>query len=347
MWLSRPASTWRGAVMLAENGICSAQQGAAEESYSSEILSSPEAILAISNKAQSLLQARESTCDPLFFLASIETQVWIPRVVSVEEAGQIVGILYAKERKCAGVPLGIIYADGSLGSMIVAEEDQRERILETAIRKLWERPGIRSLRVLVQPNSREDVVFRRSFASHAGQTVDVRYSAIENHCVLDLPEEYESFLNILGKHTRRNFRYYRRRSEAAGWKYVDRMSLIEFREVALRLLAKDVVGADRSGLTRALNMLSCTKRPIMIGLKGEDGEWVSILGGWYECDRAVVFCQMNNEKDHPDSSLSIVLRGYLIEALIQAGVPKLFWAGIGQPLLRHCYFGSHYGRVFR
>ena len=29
-----------------------------------------------------------------------------------------------------------------------------------------------------------------------------------------------------------------------------------------------------------------------------------ILGGWYEYDRAWwFFCQMNNEKDYPDSSL--------------------------------------------
>ena len=333
--------------MLAESRIFWAGQGVAEERYSAQILSSPEAVMALSNRAQHLLQGRESTCDPLFFLASIETPVWIPRVVSVEEAGHIVGILYAKERKYKGVPLGIYFADGSLGSMMVADEDRRERILETAIRKLWKRPGRRSLRVLMPPDSCEDVAFRKSFASDAGQPVDMRYSAVENHCVLDLPQEYECFLNSLGKQSRRNFRYYRRKSEGAGWKYVERMSPIEFREVALRLLAKDVIGADRSGLTRALNMLSCTSRPIMIGLKGEDGEWVSILGGWYEYDRAVVFCQMNNEKDYPDSSLSIVLRGYLIESLIQSGVAKLlFWAGIGPPLLRHCHFLPTTGASF-
>lgn len=326
--------------MLAESRIVCAGQGvAAREGYSAEVLSTPEDVLALSNRAEHLLRGHESTRDPLFFLASIETEVWIPRVVSVEEAGKVVGILYAKERKYAGVPLGILFADGSLGSMTVADQHRREGILETAIRKLWELPGVRSLRVLVPPDSCEDVAFRRSFAAEAGRTVDVRYSAVENHCVLDLPEDYECFLNSLGKQSRRNFRYYRRRAERAGWKYVDGMSPIEFREIALRLLAKDVVGADQSGLTRALNMLSCTNRPILIGLKSDDGEWVSILGGWYEYDRAVVFCQMNNEKDYPDSSLSIVLRGYLIESLIQNRVSKLlFWAGIGAPLRRHCHF---------
>jgi hypothetical protein len=117
------------------------------------------------------------------------------------------------------------------------------------------------------------------------------------------------------------------------------VSLDDFRDIAFRLLAKGVVGADQSGLIRALNMLSCTDRPIMIGLRGEDGEWVSILGGWYEYDRAVVFCQMNNDKDYPHSSLVVVLRAYLIESLIRRGITKLlFWAGIGEPLRRHCRF---------
>ena len=133
-----------------------------------------------------------------FFLASIEAEVWIPRVVSVEEAGRIVGILYAKERKCASVPLGLVFTDGSLGSMFVAEENRREQILETAIRKLWERRGVRSLRVLVAPDSCEDVVLRRTFASDSG--VDVRYSAVQNHCILDLTEKLcECFLNTMGK----------------------------------------------------------------------------------------------------------------------------------------------------
>jgi hypothetical protein len=144
---------------------------------------------------------------------------------------------------------------------------------------------------------------------------------------------------MMGKHTRRNFRYYRRRSENAGQSYVETISFADFKSVAFRLLAKDVVGADRNGLVRALSMISSSQRPIMIGLRNQDGDLISILGGWYEYDRAVVFCQMNNDKDYHDSSLCTVLRGYFFENLISQGVTKvLFWAGIGEPLRRHCHF---------
>src|SRR5579872_6413193 len=282
--------------MLLENGL--AADGVEATQYSARVLSNPDAMMSLLNQVQHLLQGRESTCHPQFFLASIEREVWIPRVVVVEDADRVVGILYAKERKCAGIPLGIVFADATQGSMIVAEDERREEILEAAIHKLWGTPGIRSLRVLLQPGSSEERVFRRSLASKATSgAIDVQYSTVENHCVLDLPDDYECFLMSLGKQTRRNFRYYRRRAEHAGLRYVNEISLSVFKEVAYRLLAKDVVGSDKSGLTRALGMLSCADRPIMVGLRGEDGEWVSIIGGWYEYDRAVLFCQMNDEKD--------------------------------------------------
>jgi len=171
------------------------------------------------------------------------------------------------------------------------------------------------------------------------QSFDIFQEDLRNHAVLNLSATYELFLERLGKQTRRNFRYYRRRSEAAGQKYVEEMTLEGFRASAFQMLEKNVVGGDRSGLDRALGMLAHAKLPVLVGIRRPDGEYVSILGGWYEGNRAVVFCQMNNEKDYPNSSLSIVLRGYFIESLIQRGYLDLvFWAGIGKPLLRHSYF---------
>jgi hypothetical protein len=257
-------------------------------------------------------------------------------VVTVQESGRIIGVLYAKERKYLGMRLGVVYADATLGAMMVAEQGRRSEILEVAIRTLWDSYNIRSLRMLVVPGSFEDAVITERIPLHAA---DVRYSKVENHCVLELPSTYDGFLQMMGKQTRRNFRYYRRRSQHSGQTYVASMSFADFKQIAFRLLAKGVVGADRSGLNRALSMISSSERPIMIGLRNQHGGLISILGGWYEYDRAVVFCQMNNDKDYRDSSLCTVLRGYFFESLIAEGVTKvLFWAGIGEPLRHHCNF---------
>jgi hypothetical protein len=277
----------------------------------------------------------EKTCSPQFYLASIEKDKWIPRVITVTEAGSTVGVVYAKERKFAGIATGLIYADATLDTMVVAKPEDRERVLELAVRQFANRPRFLGMRILVPSEGYENRAIERILASHR---LDVCRTRGENHSVLDLASSYESFLAGLGSRTRRNCRYYRRRFETIG-KYVPHVSFTEFQSVAMRMLKQSVVGARQSGVNRALRMLSAVDRPILVGLRRHDGEFLSIVGGWYEFDRAVIVFQMNNEQDHPQSSLSLVARGYLIEELIAQGVRKLlFWAGAGPPLDRYCYF---------
>jgi hypothetical protein len=247
-----------------------------------------------------------------------------------------VGIVYAKERKFAGVPTGVIYADAALDSMVVAAVRDRERVLEIAIRRLRETPGHLGLRLSVRPDGFEHSVVNRMLPSLA---MDVHYANVENHAVLDLPRCYESFLENLGQKTRRNFRYYRRRSEALDRRYIAEVPLPEFRAATRGLLKKSVIRARRNGVARALRMFAEVDRPILVGLRNSTGEWLSILGGWYESDHAVIFLQMNNDRDYPESSLCTVLRGYLIEnAILRGATAILFWSGVSAPLSRYCRF---------
>jgi hypothetical protein len=285
--------------------------------------------------AVSLPDDCENTCNPRFYLASIDKDVWIPRVVAVTEPGSTVGVVYAKERKFAGIPTGLIYADATLDAMVVAKPEHRERVFEIAVSQLVNGRGFRGLRILVPPEGYENRAIERILGS---RRLDVRRTRVENHSVLDLASSYESFLAGLGSRTRRNCRYYRRRFESVG-EYMPDVSFPEFQSVAMRMLEQSVVGARRSQVDRALRMLAAVDRPILVGLRRHDGEFLSIVGGWYEFDRAVVVFQMNNERANPQSSLSLVARGYLIEALIAQGVRRLlFWAGTGAPLGRYCYF---------
>jgi len=254
---------------------------------------------------------------------------WIPRVVVVMQADVIVGVVYAKERSLAGIRTGLIHADATLGDMVASAAGREEPVFRQAVSALLTAPGIRGVRISVPPDGFETVAAREIASS---LRVDLSQAPLENHVVLPLPPCYGDFVNGLRSKTRRNFRYYRRRSEAAGHRYVEGMSMSQFSGAAARLLEKSVTGAERDGITRAKEMLSLAHSPFLAGLQTRDGEWVGILGGWCEGERAVLFFQMNDDRDHAGDSLCVVLRGYLIEYLIARGIRSLlFWAGAGRP----------------
>jgi hypothetical protein len=302
--------------------------------YSTEIVYTGEEFERLSHQARHLLDERCSTSDPHFFLASVQRNIWSPLAVVVSCDGVTVGIVYAKERKIAGFGLGLIYADATLDGMVVSQPAHRATVFEVALRRLIDRRGSRGLRLLIPAAGPERDAIGKLLDS---RPLDVHYSPVAHHSVVELGPNYEAFLEKLGKRTRRNFRYYRRRLEAEGHTYVEAVDPAEFERAAFSLLAKDVVGGDRDGILRALSMLGAVKHPIYIGLRHQNGEWLSILGGWRERDYGVVLFQMNNDRDYPQSALCVAMRGYLIEASISAKVTDLlFWGGVGPPLSRYC-----------
>jgi hypothetical protein len=273
-------------------------------------------------------------CDPAFFLASVDGARWIPRVLTISSGASIVGFLFAKERKFAGLHLGLIYADDVLGMMIAAKPGLEEQVFEAGLSHLMFSSGAHGLRLLVPPSGYAMNAIRRLTQE---SPLDVHYGRSDHHTELPLGDSYEAFLKGLGDKTRRNFRYYRRRFESRRHLVVPQMDFSVFEQAAYRLEKLNVIGAGRNGIGRAMRMLKTAKRPLLMGLRHENGEWLSILGGWYEGDRVVVFMQMNNEREFPQESLCIVARSYLIEAVIQDGFRKLvFWAGVGGPIARYC-----------
>jgi len=301
-----------------------------EEVPTVELLSRPSAIAALTQRAQPLFKGLAATAGPRFFLASITPSLWIPRVVVVKRGNRIEGIVYAKERKLAGLPTGILFGHSTLGTLVVAEPGRREAVLERALDFLLASKRVRGVRILVPPQGFEMAVSRR-VASRLH--LEISHRTDSNHHSVPLPSSYQAFLSLLSYKARRNMRYYRRRYEAAGHHYAANIDLAEFQRVAKRLLEKSVVGGKRAGVMRALSMLSEADRPLLAGLRRADGEWVAILGGWFEGDRPIVFFQMNNDRDYKSDSLSVVLRTYFLEALIAQGCREvLFWAGVFGPV---------------
>jgi hypothetical protein len=163
---------------------------------------------------------------------------------------------------------------------------------------------------------------------------------------LQLADTYAQFLEGLGSTTRHNFRYYRKRFEASGHKFIERLSMEELRTVAFELYPKSKFAAHsrQADFGRSLDMVAATHRPLAVGLKHQDGKWVSVLGGWYRPGGAVLCFQCNFDSDFDSDSLSIVLRAYLIELLIGQGMKELvIWGDTGPPLSRYVSYPATIG----
>jgi hypothetical protein len=272
---------------------------------------------------------------PEFFLASLSNQ-WKPRVAVVYDDSHIAGIIYWKERVIAGVPLGIYYGDGTIGGMLVAPLSHEEEIFRAGIQYLSSRPSVRGIRLRISPGSAQSQVIR---THHTFSNAEVHISRIRNHARLPLAGSYPAFLAGLGPTLRRNFRYYRRRFEAAGHQFRASMTTDQMHHAAWDLREKCSISGSSDALKRLLNMVSASDHPMALGLLDKSGKWLAVAGGVFRHDGAMMFFQLNNDLEFEKDSLSLVLRAYLIEALIERGARELlFWAGVGGPLRSYVSF---------
>jgi len=283
-------------------------------------------------EADLLCQREHTIWSPGFFLSSVDRRNWSSSMSVVRTGGAVTGIVYAKERRILGFPTGIIYADGSLGSMVIAAAPERESVFYATMRNLLTSPRVQGLRLVVPPNGFEIQAITRLLASCS---LDVSCVPVKNHAIVSLPSDYEEYVRSLSYKARRNLRYYRRQFEGNGDMFVTQIPFDQFQSIAWTLKPKCKIGGSRSAVKRAMKMLSAADQPMLVGLRSRSGEWLSLAGGWREEGRATLFFQLNNDKEHSCASLSTVLRAYLVEALIKQGVKEiLLWGGSSGPLMR-------------
>ena len=300
------------------------------ECWEFEILSGEDSIAALAERGAPLFDGLPATSGPRFFLASLLRSSWIPRIVVAIRDKRIEGVLYAKERKIGKLGTRLLFGDSTLSTLIVAERGRADAVLAQAIRFLLTAGKAHGLRFRVPRDSHEQATLQR-VATDLKAELLCREDPY--HQAFDLPTDYESFLDSLSFKGRRNMRYYRRRFEAAGHVYVDRIDATTFEQVSWRLLDRNVVGGDREGVVRALSMFAEADQPLRAGLRRADGEWVALIGGWRQSGVPIVFFQMNNDRDYAAESLCVVLRSYFFESRIAKGDRRLmFWAGVGGPL---------------
>jgi hypothetical protein len=142
-----------------------------------------------------------------------------------------------------------------------------------------------------------------------------------------LANTFGETLAAMGKHTRRNLRYYRRKAEEelrCSFENDVKSSLSMARLIELNRASThpvtDLVLERRYNTMKALDGLYC------VGVKTPDGQWISLLGGRRHHGVSEIDWQMNRG-GLDKYSVGTVIRAYLIDYEIEIGTRRLFFEG--------------------
>ena len=152
---------------------------------------------------------------------------------------------------------------------------------------------------------------------------------------LPLEPTYEGTLARLGQKTRSHMRYYRRRAESQlGCRFEAAVTMGREEYIALNRLCMFRV-SDKVAEWRFESQKTLCD-PVLFGLRGESGEWLSIVGGRRYYDRTEVLWQMNRD-GYPTHSLATVMRSYYLEHEIGRGKKRFYVEGGTKHSIHHSF----------
>ncbi len=302
-----------------------------------EILESRDAVArlspAITSLAHSTIRDPDVTYTPDYFLPRVGSSR-VPRVVACYEGGKLMGVLYAEELRICGVRTGWAFGGDFMGRGLVLAAPEREaevvaiateHLLSNGIHALrftWRASGHEMLPVLAIQKSKVQVWCKSEYKDEGDW--------------LRLAPSYEEFLTRLGSHTRRNLRYYRRKAEAQGYTYVPSLLPQEYHAAIVRLNDVADYPTHPGRNQRDDRFFEHFPNHILAGLRGPDGHLVSVIGAVRSGTHLHVLTQLNDESLRK-LSISLVLRGYLIEDLIRDSFTSIhFVNGTSRMLGRFC-----------
>jgi hypothetical protein len=162
----------------------------------------------------------------------------------------------------------------------------------------------------------------------------------EAGATLALQDTLEATLATMGKHTRRNFRYYRRRAEAElDYSFVpDAKSGVTMKEMIELNRASDHP-VSRRVLERRLRTLQSMEGFFCVGLRKPSGEWISLLAGRRHHGVTEVDWQLNRG-GLARYSVGTLIRSYLMEYEIAIGTERLYFEGGTPHTMRYSFLGQ-------
>jgi hypothetical protein len=145
---------------------------------------------------------------------------------------------------------------------------------------------------------------------------------------LELQPTIEATLARMGAHTRRNLRLYRRRAVTElGAEFVPQVSIDRHDYFELNRASTNPAPGDQACWRYELFRRAETDdRVLLCGLRGRDGQWLSLIGGRRNGTTTEIDRQLNRA-GLPRFSLCTAMRAFLLEHEIARGTKRLVFEG--------------------
>lgn len=256
-----------------------------------------------------------------------------PFLLRVED---LLGAAVLYEYEVFGWGTGLFVTDDGSGSRtVIAPPAERARVTIEVCEHLMQtggRAALLSYKEAVDPQPQDrliaEIVTVRDGTRWGSQVRDMS-------TYLSVQPSFDATLAQLGKHTRRNLRYYRRRTEMElGCEFIPEvraaMSKAEFEELN-RVSTHPV---EARAMSRRYDDLSRIEDSFCVGMRSSDGRWLSLMGGrrhhgWTEVDWQV------NRAGLDRLSLGTAMRSYFLENEVALGTERLYFEGGTPHTMRH------------
>lgn len=284
-----------------------------------------------------------------YFLTKPENLKKIPYVVLVTSRSNVTALdLKAEDLKGAVLiyeyrVLGFrsnlfITGDSSGNRTVIAPAKMRRQVSATVCRYLMER-GARIVLLSLHPGSAESCQTCFEKAMQAEKKCWWMTRIRDAGATLPLYQTLDATLAQMGKHTRRNFRYYRRRAEAElDYSFVHdagtiltMAQLMELNNASIHPVAQDV-------LERRYETLNSVGF-FCVGLKYTEGPWIGLVGGRRHGGVTEIDWQLNRD-GLSRYSVGTLIRSYLMEHEIAIGTRELFFEGGTPHSMRYSFLSE-------
>jgi hypothetical protein len=249
--------------------------------------------------------------------------------LNVEDPGldELLGFLLIFEQHVLGVRLGAFATNDRSGrSNLIARPGDRSRVAAMAARALVD--GGAQLVLMCFRADESASTAERPLLLPAAQGGSVAQWARRDRTIpgyLPLSASFDATMAAVGKRTRRNLRYYRRRAESGlGCSFVPEVAIS--REELLAFNRRCMYAAPAEVAGWRYDSLRELSEPVFMGIKDGGGRWLSLLGGRRYDDRSEILWQLNR-KGFPEYSLGTVMRAYFIEHEVGQGSQRMYIEG--------------------